>query len=116
MIAHPVEILFDLFLTEWSEYNCSQRSRQQHEVFYFEMSAETFNGLLKIPLNSSIKGTPLILTTWCSHKIGNRRVLGTIVLDSLYYVPIAKEDGLPKGKAVIRKKVYTKTAPIDSRI
>jgi len=103
MIAHPVENLFNLFLTEWSEYTCSPRFTKQHEMFYFEMSTETFEKLIRLPLNLTIKGVPLTMSRAKPRLIKDKIVLGDISLAYLYFVPIAREDSLPKGKAVLRK-------------
>ena len=100
MTNNPLIALFHLFL---DEYKKEPRSPEQITQFYFEMSQGTFNYLYKLSDNTSLENLKMYVTSGGNSILENKITLGCLHWDT-YYVPLVLTEGLPKGKAILRKR------------
>ena len=97
--------LFNFFMAEYqAEQSQCERVRQVKQ-FYYEMSEETFLILAKTD-SQLLENLPVYVMSGSYWYEGEgKKKLGELYWNN-YYVPLLQEDSLPKGKAVLRKKLF----------
>jgi len=100
MTDNPLIALFNLFL---DEYKKEPRKPQEITQFYFEMSQGTFNALFKLSDNTLYEKLRMYIVSGGNSVLENKITLGCLHWDT-YYVPMILTEGLPKGKAILRKR------------